>query len=191
MSGKGRKGGKKGPRKDETKDIISVTINLGLKQKIDQLVDDRVARSRAQLIEDAVRWYLDFTVNKWNDRGIYINDVRVLLEPESISSVFFATLTPHDQYELGKTAGSNAPVADVVKIDHGCDPTSPKCRPLVLRLLQESGWGSVRTHENMIVIGSPFYPAAFIRGYLESLLRIKLEIVETNVKETVALKEVK
>ncbi|MHA1907987.1 MAG: ribbon-helix-helix domain-containing protein, partial [Candidatus Thorarchaeota archaeon] len=87
---KGKKGTRK--RKEETKDIISVTISLSLKNRIDKLVEEGASRSRAQLIEDAVRWYLAFSVNKWTERGIYVNDVRVLLEPETISSVFFSTL---------------------------------------------------------------------------------------------------
>ena len=174
--------------KEITKDIISVTISQALKNRIDKLVDEGVSRSRAQLIEDAVKWYLDFSVNKWGERGIYVNDVRVLFEPETISSIFFSTLTPNDQYELGKTAGKQAPVADVVRINHSSDPRDPKSRDLVLRLLQEAGWGSIRLQEDKIVIGSPFYPGAFLRGYLESLLDTKLEIIETNVKETVALK---
>ncbi|MFW9851043.1 MAG: hypothetical protein ACFFF4_18095, partial [Candidatus Thorarchaeota archaeon] len=86
------------------------------------------------------------------------------------------------------TAGRQAPVADVVRINHSADPTNPSNRLLVLNLLQEAGWGSIRLQDDKIVIGSPFYPSAFLRGYLESLLDTKLEIIETNVKETVALK---
>jgi hypothetical protein len=54
--------------------------------------------------------------------------------------------------------------------------------------MQENGWGSISLNDNLIVVGSPFYPAPFIRGYLESLLNVKLEAVETNVKENVALR---
>ncbi len=185
MSGKPKRGAK---RKEETKNIISVTISQSIKEEIDKLVEDKVARSRAQLIENAVKWYLDFSVNKWGERGIYVNDVRVLLEPETISSVFFSTLTPSDQYDLGKTAGKQAPIADVVKINHGCDPTMPSCRNLVFKLLQDAGWGSIRVQDDIIMLGSPFYPASFLKGYLESLMKIKLDIVETNVKENVALR---
>jgi hypothetical protein len=102
--------------------------------------------------------------------------------------VFFSTLTPSAQYELGKTAGKQAPIADVVRINHGCDPTDASCRGLVLKLLQESGWGSIREQDDKIVIGSPFYPGSFLKGYFESLLETKIEIIETNAKETVALK---
>ena len=89
MSGKPRK---RRPRKDDVKNIISVTISEKIKIRLDELVEERVARSRAQLIEDAVRWYLDFTVNKWNERGLYVNDMRVLLHTESLSSLFFSML---------------------------------------------------------------------------------------------------
>jgi len=43
-------------------------------------------------------------------------------------------------------------------------------------------------NEDLIVIGSPFYPAPFIRGYLESLLKVKMDVVETTSKENVALR---
>jgi len=170
------------------KKIISVTMTQSLVNHIDELVKDRVGRSRAQLIEDSVRWFLDFTVFRWNERGIYVNTSRSAFESEAMSSLFFSKLTPTDQYELGKTAGSQAPVGDVVRLFHGVDPTDAKSRELVLRLLQDNGWGSISHNESgLIVIGTPFYPAPFIRGYLESLLKITLDVVETNVKENVAL----
>jgi Arc/MetJ-type ribon-helix-helix transcriptional regulator len=173
---------------DDKKKIISVTMSQSLVSRIDDLVQERVGRSRAQLIEDAVRWFLDFTVHKWNERGVYVNSFRSVFESETLSSVFFSKLTPTDQYELGETAGSQAPIADVVRLFHGGDPTDAGSRELVLKLLQASGWGSISLNEDLVVIGSPFYPAPFIRGYLESLLKVKMEVVETTSKENVALR---
>jgi len=177
----------KGDESDKKK-IISVTMSQSLVTRIDDLVQNRVGRSRAQLIEDSVRWFLDFTVHKWNERGIYVNSFRAVFESETLSSLFFSSLTPTDQYELGETSGKQAPIADAVRLFHGGDPKNEKSRSLVLKLLQENGWGSISLNDDLIVIGSPFYPAPFIRGYLESLLNVNLEVVETNVKENVALR---
>lgn len=179
----------KGSEKPDKKKIISVTMSNSIVKLMDKLVQDRVGRSRAQLIEDAVRWYLDFTVYKWAERGIYVNAVRSVLESETLSSLFFSKLTPVEQYELGETAGSQAPVADVIRLFHGKDVRDTATRELAFQLLQDSGWGEFSLHDDLIVIGGPFYPAPFIRGYLESLFKIKLELVETNVKENVALRE--
>ena len=96
----------------DKKKIISVTMSQSLVNRIDGLVQERVGRSRAQLIEDSVRWFLDFTVHKWNERGIYVNSFRAVFESETLSSLFFSALTPTDQYELGETAGKQAPVAE-------------------------------------------------------------------------------
>ena len=179
----------KGSEKSDKKKIISVTMSTSLVKLMDKLVQDRVGRSRAQLIEDAVRWYLDFTVHKWAERGIYVNAVRSVLESETLSSLFFSKLTPVEQYELGETSGSQAPVADVIRLFHGKDVRDTASRDLAFQLLQDSGWGEFSSHDDLIVIGGPFYPAPFIRGYLESLFKTKLELVETNLKENVALKE--
>ena len=163
-------------------------MSQSLVNRIDGLVQERVGRSRAQLIEDSVRWFLDFTVHKWNERGIYVNSFRAVFESETLSSLFFSALTPTDQYELGETAGKQAPIADVVRLFHDADPKNAKNRELVMKLLQGNGWGSISLNNDLIVVGSPFYPAPFIRGYLESLLNVNLEAVETNVKENVALR---
>lgn len=171
-----------------SKGIISVTMSHELKGRIDELVRDGVARSRAQLIEDAVKWYLDFTVFKWTSRGIYLNDVRVLLESENISSIFFSRLTPSDQYEMGTTAGAQSPVADILRLYYGSNPKDKKSRKLVFQLLQDYGWGSFRVEDDLVVISGPFYPAHFLKGYFESLLGGTVEIEPTNVKENVALK---
>ncbi|MBN2230597.1 MAG: hypothetical protein JW779_13495 [Candidatus Thorarchaeota archaeon] len=167
-------------------------MSQSLVGRIDELVSDRTGRSRAQLIEDAVRWFLDFTVHKWNERGLYVNNSRSIFESETISSLFFSKMTPNEQYELGLTAGGQSPIADVINLFHGVDPGDKKNRELVLRLLQDNGWGSISINDQgLIVIGSPFYPASFIRGYLEKLLKVKLEAIETHDKENVALKIIK
>ncbi|MFW9805139.1 MAG: ribbon-helix-helix domain-containing protein [Candidatus Thorarchaeota archaeon] len=172
------------------KKIISVTMSQSLVSRIDDLVQERVGRSRAQLIEDSVRWYLDFTVHKWNERGVYVNSSRAVFESETLSSLFFSKLTPTDQYELGETAGSQSPIADVVRLFHGGDPSDEDSRSLVLNILQDNGWGLIEYEpaKGQISFHSPFYPLQFIRGYLESLLKVKLEIIETNVKENVAFR---
>ncbi|UCE11168.1 MAG: ribbon-helix-helix protein, CopG family [Candidatus Thorarchaeota archaeon] len=172
----------------DKKKIISVTMSQSLVSRIDDLVKERVGRSRAQMIEDSVRWYLDFTVHKWNERGLYWNAIRMILSSESLSSLFFSKLTPNDQYELGITAGSQAPIADVMKIFHRKDPTKKESYEFVMSMLQDSGWGELRLQDKMIVVGSPFYPAPFLRGYFESLLKLKLELVETNVKDNIAFR---
>ncbi len=172
----------------DRKKIISVTMSQSLVARIDELVRDRVGRSRAQIIEDAVRWFLEFTVHKWNERGIYVNEFRVAFEPESLTSLFFAGLTPRDQYELGQTAGTQSPVADAIRLFHSKDVHTPEGRALALQMLQGQGWGAMKLHNGLIVIGSPFYPPHFLQGYLEALLGLKLELVDTNVKENVALR---
>lgn len=170
------------------KKIISVTMSQALVNRIDELVSDRVSRSRAQLIEDAVRWFLDYTVHKWNDRGLFVSSFRVALEQETLSSLYFSKLTPSDQHELGLTAGSQAAVTDIVRLFYGVDPHLTSSRHLILNLLQDYGWGSITLSDDLIVVGSPFYPAPFIQGYLEALLKVKLELVDTALKENVALR---
>ncbi|MFW9968391.1 MAG: ribbon-helix-helix domain-containing protein [Candidatus Thorarchaeota archaeon] len=171
------------------KKIISVTMSQALVSRIDELVHETVGRSRAQLIEDAVRWFLDYSVHRWSDRGLFVSGSRVTFESETMSSLFFSKLTPSDQYELGITAGSQSAIGDVIKLYHGTDPKDRESRSLVLALLQNYGWGFDRMHDDdLLVITSPFYPAAFIQGYLEALLKVKLELVETAVKDTVALR---
>ncbi len=172
----------------DKKKIISVTMSESLVEHIDELVQERVARSRAQMIEDAVRWFIDFTAHKWGERGIYIDSFRVVFESDSQSSLFFSKLTPSEQHDLGVTAGSQSPIADIVKIYHDKNPSDEDARDLVFELLQDHGWGSISLHDDKIVIGSPFYPAPFIHGYLTSLLKIDLELVETHAKENVALR---
>ena len=57
---------------DDKKKIISVTMSESLVKRIDSLVVEGVGRSRAQLIEDAVRWFLDFTVHKWTAISFFL-----------------------------------------------------------------------------------------------------------------------
>ena len=171
------------------KKIISVTMSQSLVNRIDELVHETVGRSRAQLIEDAVRWFLDYSVHRWSDRGLYVTGSRVVFESETMNSFFFSKLTPSDQYELGITAGSQSAIADVVTLYHGTDPSEEDGRSIVLALLQNFGWGYLKMQDDdLLVITNPFYPAPFIQGYLEALLKLKLDLVETAVKDTVALR---
>jgi hypothetical protein len=169
------------------KKIISITMSQAIISKIDKL-KNQIGRSRAQLIEDAVRWYLDFTVHKWTPRSIFLDSIRMVLESESLLSLFFSKMTPVDQYELGKTAGKKAPIEDIIKIFHGKDVKNPSSRELVFQLMQDKGWGSFRQQNDLLIIENPFYPPPFLKGYIETLLGIDLELVETNVKDNVIFK---
>ncbi|MFW9888757.1 MAG: ribbon-helix-helix domain-containing protein [Candidatus Thorarchaeota archaeon] len=171
------------------KKIISVTMSQALVNRIDELVHETVGRSRAQLIEDAVRWFLDYSVHRWTDLGLYVSGSRVVLESETMNSFFFSKLTPSDQYELGITSGSQSAIGDVITLYHGTDPTEKESRGLILTLLQSFGWGFLKMQSsNLLVITSPFYPAPFIQGYLEALLKVKLELVDTAGKDTAAFR---
>ena len=122
------------------------------------------------------------------ERLDWIATRNAVLESEALSSLFFSKLTPADQYELGLTAGNQAPISDVVKLFYGQEVKDVGSQGLVFQLLQDNGWGEFRVQDDLIVIGSPFHPSPFIQGYLESLMEIKLEIVETKVKENVAFR---
>ena len=166
------------------KKIISITMSQSIINRIDEM-KNQIGRSRAQLIEDSVRWYLDFTVHKWNPRGLYLDSIRVALESEALLSLFFSKLTPIEQYEFGKTAGNKAPIEDVVKIFYGKDVKAPSSRELIWRLLEDKGWGSIRQQDNLLLIENPIYSPSFLQGYFESLLGVKLKVVETHVKDNV------
>ncbi|MEM2142067.1 MAG: ribbon-helix-helix domain-containing protein [Candidatus Thorarchaeota archaeon] len=181
MSGDIRTDGKR-------KKIISVTMSQSMVEQIDRLVEQDVARSRAQLIEDAVRWFIEYTVHKWNERGIYVNSCRMALEPDTMSSLFFSKLTPNDQYELGLTAGARSSIEDIARLHHRITPGSPASRAVILRILQDLGWGMLEESNDLILVGSPFYPPQFMKGFLESLLRIRTELVETHAKDNMALR---
>ena len=169
------------------KKIISITMSQSIINRIDEL-KNQIGRSRAQLIEDSVRWYLDFTVHKWNPRGLFLDSIRMALESEALLSLFFSKLTPFEQYEFGKTAGNKAPVEDIVKIYHGKDVKAPSSRELVWRLLEDKGWGAIRQQDNLLLIENPIYSSSFLQGYLESLLGVNLELVETHVKDNIVFK---
>ncbi len=172
----------------DRKKIISVTMTESLVGRVDELVKDRIGRSRAQLIEDAVRWYLDYTVHKWNERGIFWNSIRMIFASESMISLFFSKLTPADQYDFGITAGKQSPLTDIITLFYGKDITDKSSWDFVLDLLQSSGWGEMRIQNGIIVIGNPFYPPHFVQGYLSALLDVDLELLDTNVMDNIALR---
>jgi hypothetical protein len=97
-------------------------------------------------------------------------------------------LTPTKQYEFGMTAGNKAPIEDIIKIYYGKEAKDPSCRKLILRLLEDKGWGELLLQDNLLIIGNPFYTPSFFQGYFEALFDVKLEIVETNVKDNVVFK---
>ena len=181
------------------KKIISITMTNAIVDQVDELVGEgRAGRSRAQIIEDAVRWFLNFTVHGWTERGVYLREFRFALASESLSSLFFSQLTPKEQYELGMTAGSQAPVSDIITLYYDREIRGKKGQidnerktQVSLELLQNHGWGSIKKQGDLIIISNPFYPGSFMRGYLESYLDLKLELVETKGQENIALRILK
>jgi len=178
------------------KQIISITMTKNIIDRVDVLVSEgRAGRSRAQIIEDAVKWFLDFTVHGWSERGIFFQEFRFAFESESLTSLFFSQLTPTEQYELGVTAGSQAPLSDIITLYYNDEIRTRKGKidmerqiSFSLEMLQIHGWGSMRKQGDLVIISNPFFPGPFIRGYLESFLGLKLEPVETKVQENIALR---
>jgi len=152
--------------------ITSFDLPPDLLGFLDELVRNDIARNRRETVVRALQAYIKFQIHKWNGPFIIINGIRRGL----ISKGSLAELTCEMSHKQMFVAGTRMGKAlhDLAK-GRRLDISKPENYKSALQILEDFGWGRFDIEGNRITIVEPLFPAAVMRGYLESALAIKLK----------------
>jgi Arc/MetJ-type ribon-helix-helix transcriptional regulator len=155
-----------------TVDIPSDILNF-----VDNLIEGGFARSRREIVVDALKHYRDFTMYDWEPNRIVVRELRrALLTQKSLEQLTLG-MTEQELYEAGKRMSQT--LLDSMLATWGKNPRKPENHQLALELLSGIGWGKFNLGDGRIVINAPFLSKHLMRGYLEAGLGIKLNLIQT------------
>ena len=155
----------------------TVDIPSDILKFADQLIEQGFARSRREIVVDALKHYRDFTMYDWRYDRIVVRQLRRALMTQKSLEQLTLGMTEQKLYEAGKRMSQT--LLDSMLATWGKDPRKPENHQLALELLSGIGWGKFTLGDGRIIINSPFLSKHLMRGYLEAGLGINLNLIQT------------
>jgi Arc/MetJ-type ribon-helix-helix transcriptional regulator len=157
----------------------STTVNIpdDIMSFLDQLIERGLARSRREIIVDALKRYQELTMYDWaHDRIVVRETRRAFMTQKSLEQLTLG-MTDQELYESGKRMSQT--LLDSMLANWGKDPRKPENRLHALEILSQIGWGKFTLTDGRIIINSPFLSKPLMRGYLEAGLGVPLNHIQT------------
>ncbi|MGA2784896.1 MAG: hypothetical protein ABSF09_09395 [Candidatus Bathyarchaeia archaeon] len=138
---------------------------------IDDLVREAKARSRREIVVQALEIYVKLQCQDWNGPLILMDGVRKGLISKGSIQELVSGMSDKQLYDAGKRMGKT--LRDLA-IQRRLDISRPENYKAALQMLEDFGWGKFMIDEKQITITNAFLPAAVVHGYLEAALSTTL-----------------
>ena len=124
--------------------------------------------------------YERFSMDKWEEGSFWIGLFRVCMLRVETLNLILNQLEDEDLLKIGRSAGDMR--NSIMKYNSNLEPVNEESRRKILESLNFfCGWGNHNMKKDTIIITMPiFTKPCFIQGYLESLLNLKLTLIESH-----------
>ena len=123
--------------------------------------------------------YKRFSMDKWEEGAFWIGLLRVCLLRVETLNLILDQFEDEDLLEVGRSAGHMR--NSIMKYKSNLQPVDEESRRKILESINYCGWGNHNMKNNTIIITMPIFTKPyFIQGYLESLLNLKLTLIEAH-----------
>ncbi len=128
---------------------------------------------KEEAVVRALRFFKGLSMHDWTPGQYRMGDARVLLMERGM---LLDLLEPLTEFEMYRTGSLTALKRRVMKPEfREIDLTRPSNWMIILKELENFGWGSFTRVENEIKVENCAVPLEFLRGYLESMFKWELE----------------
>lgn len=155
----------------------TVNIPSDILSFMDQLIEQGLARSRREIVVEALKHYRELTMHDWRHGSIVVRQLRRTLMTQKSLEQLTLGMTDQEFFESGKRMSQT--LLDSMLATWGKDPRRPENHQLAFEVLAHIGWGKFTLGDGRIVVNSPFMPKHLICGYLEDGLGLRLHLIET------------
>lgn len=162
--------------------VTTFDIPHDLLDFIDNLVRDRAARNRREIVLRALETFRKLEVHRWNGSFIFLYGIRAGLVSKGSIQELTSGISDKELYSVGKRMGKT--LRDT-GIQRQLDISLPENHATALQMLEDFGWGKFTIDEKRITVAGALLPGELIRGYLETALGVKLSKVDTTEDITV------
>ena len=140
----------------------------------------RFIRSKEEALHRSLILFKKLSMHDWLNDVYRIGESRVLLIDRGMLLDIFELLTEFELYRAGSMTALKRKILKPEFKD--IDLTKPSNWLIVLKELENFGWGTFSRVENEIKIENCAVPIQYIRGYLESMFKVKLEEHKTQIE---------
>ena len=159
---------------------LEVSLDDDLYEFLEFLERTRFIKSKESAVQKALLLFKKLSMHDWLPDTYRIGNNRVIIMDRGMLLDIFELLTEHDIYRAGQLTAMKRKVLRPEFRD--IDLTKPTNWPIVLKELENLGWGLFSKVGNEIKMEHAAVPTGYLRGYLETMFHVKLKEHRTKVK---------
>lgn len=140
----------------------------------------RFIRNKEEAVQKALTLFKRLSMHDWLPDIYRIANSRIVLMDRGMLLDIFELLTEFETYRAGSLTALKRKVMKPEFRD--IDLTKPRNWLIVLKELENFGWGTFSKAGNEIKVEYCAVPIPYLRGYLESMFKVELEDHRTRVE---------
>jgi len=162
--------------------VKSLTVDLDddTYNYLEFLERTRFIRSKEEAIQKSLTLFKKLSMHDWLPDVYRIGNTRIVLMDRGMLLDIFELLTEFETYRAGSMTALKRKALKPEFRD--IDLTKPANWLIVLKELENFGWGNFSKVENEIKVENCAVPTQYLRGYLESMFKVELEEHRTQVE---------
>lgn len=146
----------------------------------------RFIKSKEEAVQKALIFFKKLSMHDWLPDIYRISDHRIILMDGGMILDIFELLTEFETYRAGNMTAMKRKV--LRPEFRNINLSNKKNWPIVLKELENLGWGIFTLVDNEIKIEYNAVPTGYLRGYLETMFKVELEEHPTKIEGLLVFK---
>ena len=167
---------------------ITVHVDDDTYNYLEFLERTRYIKNKEQALNKALLFFKKLSMHDWLPDIYRIGENRVIVMDRGMLLDLFESLTEYETYRAGSMTAIKRKVLKPEFRD--LNLTKKANWPLVLKELENLGWGKFERVEDEIMIENSALPPEYLRGYLEMMFKVNLAEHKTSIQDLLILRVV-
>ena len=159
---------------------MTIELDDDMYNYLEFLERTRFIRRKEEAVQKSLLLFRKLSMHDWLPDIYRIGDSRIILMDRGMLLDVFELLTEYETYRAGTMTALKRKVLKPEFRD--IDLTKTANWMMVLKELENFGWGNFNKIENEIKVENCAVPIQYLRGYLESMFKVELEEHKTQVE---------
>ncbi len=164
---------------------LSIDLDDDLYYYLELLERTLFIKSKEEAVKKSLTLFKDLGMHDWMPNLYRIGSSRVIIMERGMLLDIFELLTEHETYRAGTLTAMKRKVLKPEFRD--INLTKPANWMIVLKELQNLGWGVFTKTDNEIKVENSAVPTNYLRGYLETMFKVEMVEHQTKVEGLVVL----
>jgi hypothetical protein len=164
---------------------LSIDIDDDLYFYLELLERTLFIKSKEDAVKKSLTLFKDLGMHDWMPNLYRIGSSRVIIMERGMLLDIFELLTEHETYRAGTLTAMKRKVLKPEFRD--INLTKSANWMIVLKELENLGWGVFTKSENEIKVENSAVPTNYLRGYLETMFKVEMIEHQTKVEGLVVL----